>query len=71
MPLEFFEVLVLFGRVVSFEVGFDPIWVIVLANADVHNLVFSQQLRVVFLHMFLVMLNDLPLLLIKLNQLLV
>lgn len=71
MPLELVEVLVLFGRVVSFQVFFNLLGVELLTEADVNDLVIVKRVSVVFASMLLVVLHDVPLLFVQLNQLLV
>lgn len=69
MPVELLKVLVLFGGVESFQVGVDLLGDELLLEADVHDLVVVEDLRVARARYLLIVLHDVPLFFVKFDQL--
>jgi len=67
LPVVLFKVLVLFGRVVAFEVSVNFLRVKFLREADVNNLVVVKHASVIFASEVLVVLDNVPLILVQLN----
>ena len=71
MPVELFEVLVLITDVVLGKTSLDSTVVEVLFNADLSDLVSSQDINALVFAVFVVVLHNFPLFFVKLDELLV